>query len=312
MNDMQVHLRKIRSDAAECQMLSNLATEGKRELFARIAEHLNALASEVEQTMAVSGTVNGVDAPSAANRQQAVAADREAAAVDLKQAVAADHLPARPWWVRPTLLAVVLVTVAGGVALAIHHAKRDSHPASSLQSNAEPSRAPQDDMKQAIEALLSSSEGERKIVRDEMGALTARLASLERTLNNIERSRAEIKAPQNRQAVGGEEKAAPAESKSPAPEEKPARIEEGGDSGPAKPTPAEADSDPIPSHGAASAGGTSIVEPVDRVGAISETRRAEADSPKAVVGPPGCTRFRSFDPVSGTYLTFEGRRRQCR
>ena len=52
MKDIQTHLDKIRSDAAECLFLSNLVTDGKREVFARAAEHLNALASEVERTIA--------------------------------------------------------------------------------------------------------------------------------------------------------------------------------------------------------------------------------------------------------------------
>src|SRR6202035_2333201 len=51
MTDIQTHLRKIRSDAAECLVLSNLATDGKREVFIRIAEHLNALALELETSI---------------------------------------------------------------------------------------------------------------------------------------------------------------------------------------------------------------------------------------------------------------------
>jgi hypothetical protein len=59
MKDMQAHLEKLRSDAAECALISNLATEPeKRELFARLAEHLAVLASEVERAIA-SKTTNG-------------------------------------------------------------------------------------------------------------------------------------------------------------------------------------------------------------------------------------------------------------
>jgi hypothetical protein len=47
--------RKVRSDAAECALISNLATnQEKRELFARLAEHLTVLASEVERAIAKS------------------------------------------------------------------------------------------------------------------------------------------------------------------------------------------------------------------------------------------------------------------
>ena len=39
MKDMQAHLEKLRSDAAECALISNLATnQEKKELFARLAE----------------------------------------------------------------------------------------------------------------------------------------------------------------------------------------------------------------------------------------------------------------------------------
>jgi hypothetical protein len=52
---MQAHLEKLRSDAAECALISNLATNPeKRELFARLAEHLTVLASEVERAIAKS------------------------------------------------------------------------------------------------------------------------------------------------------------------------------------------------------------------------------------------------------------------
>lgn len=54
MQDMQTHLEKLRSDAAECGVISDLATDSqKRELFARLAAHLSALADEVEHAIAV-------------------------------------------------------------------------------------------------------------------------------------------------------------------------------------------------------------------------------------------------------------------
>ncbi len=50
---MRAHLEKLRTDAAECLLISNLATDkAKQDLFARLAEHLSALAAEVEQTIA--------------------------------------------------------------------------------------------------------------------------------------------------------------------------------------------------------------------------------------------------------------------
>ncbi|HEY6632364.1 MAG TPA: hypothetical protein VIZ90_12995 [Rhizobiaceae bacterium] len=52
MKDYQLHLEKLRRDAAECALVRDLATDkAKREIFDRLARHLNQLADEVERTM---------------------------------------------------------------------------------------------------------------------------------------------------------------------------------------------------------------------------------------------------------------------
>ena len=52
MIDYQAQLEKLRRDAAECALIADLATSPqKRELFARLAEHLGALAADVERAM---------------------------------------------------------------------------------------------------------------------------------------------------------------------------------------------------------------------------------------------------------------------
>ncbi|WP_083218912.1 hypothetical protein [Bradyrhizobium icense] len=52
MKDHQAHLEKLRKDAAECRLISDLATsQAKRELFDRLARHLSSLADQVEQAM---------------------------------------------------------------------------------------------------------------------------------------------------------------------------------------------------------------------------------------------------------------------
>ena len=52
MKDMETHLEKLRTEAAECAIISGLAMDRqKRELFAKMAAHLNSLADEVERTM---------------------------------------------------------------------------------------------------------------------------------------------------------------------------------------------------------------------------------------------------------------------
>ena len=45
------------------------------------------------------------------------------------------------------------------------------------------------------------------------------------------------------------------------------------------------------------------------VGTVPLSKRVEREH---VIGPPGCTHFRTYDPASGSYRTFEGQRRQCR
>ena len=56
MQDMLAQLEKLRRDAAECELIRNLASDPKkRELFDRLAAHLSLLASEVERTMLEGG-----------------------------------------------------------------------------------------------------------------------------------------------------------------------------------------------------------------------------------------------------------------
>ncbi|MEY9390655.1 hypothetical protein [Bradyrhizobium barranii] len=52
MKDYQAQLEKLRTDAAECALIRDLATApGKRELFGRLAAHLTVLANQVELAM---------------------------------------------------------------------------------------------------------------------------------------------------------------------------------------------------------------------------------------------------------------------
>ena len=53
MKDMGAQLERPRLDAEDCTLISRLATNpDKRELFARLAKHLETLASEVERAIA--------------------------------------------------------------------------------------------------------------------------------------------------------------------------------------------------------------------------------------------------------------------
>jgi hypothetical protein len=52
MKDYQKHLEKLRKDAAECALVRELATDtAKREMFDRLARHLDQLADAVEQAI---------------------------------------------------------------------------------------------------------------------------------------------------------------------------------------------------------------------------------------------------------------------
>jgi hypothetical protein len=52
MRDMQVHLERLREQAAEYEMIREIATDRvKRDLFAKLAEHFKILATEVEHAM---------------------------------------------------------------------------------------------------------------------------------------------------------------------------------------------------------------------------------------------------------------------
>jgi hypothetical protein len=49
---MRAQVEKLRVQLAECELIRDLATDPKkRELFARLAEHLKVLAADIEKTM---------------------------------------------------------------------------------------------------------------------------------------------------------------------------------------------------------------------------------------------------------------------
>jgi hypothetical protein len=52
MKDYQTSVEHLRKEAAETRPIADLATDkAKRETFAKLADHLNALADEVEREM---------------------------------------------------------------------------------------------------------------------------------------------------------------------------------------------------------------------------------------------------------------------
>jgi hypothetical protein len=52
MKDMEQHFQKLRADAEECMNISRRSDDPqKRDLFARLAQHLNVLAAEVARAI---------------------------------------------------------------------------------------------------------------------------------------------------------------------------------------------------------------------------------------------------------------------
>jgi hypothetical protein len=52
LKDYHASIEKLRKDAADAAIIRDLATDpAKREMYARLHEHLNRLADEVEQAM---------------------------------------------------------------------------------------------------------------------------------------------------------------------------------------------------------------------------------------------------------------------
>lgn len=165
MKDMQAHAKKIRSDAAECLMLSNLVTEERRHLFARIADHLNSLALEIETET----TTNIADRPIAVNQPEVVSVNHDAApANQLQQAP-------RSWRQLTLSLLVTLIVVAGAFFWAMNRAEIHSLSLANLLPKTNP--AP-NDLKNELATILSDQTNERKAIRDQLSAVTVRLDDL--------------------------------------------------------------------------------------------------------------------------------------
>jgi hypothetical protein len=293
MKEIQAHLDKIRSDAAECILLGALVPDGKREVFARTAEHLNALVSAVEKTIAT----NGLDVARATIREETVATDN-AATHRHQQAL-------RPSRMLPWLLAIVLGVNVGAFFWANNPVKQYWFIAS-LRSKHEPPPVAQDETKQAIAAFLSSEQADRKKLMEQLGALSAHVDHVERALDNLKTARAGVADPSIKESIVAIEKPATTEAKPSPPEDQSVRSEQNHTSMLESPAAAKQSNGALPT-------GSLLVDSVDHVGAISvPPKQAELNPRKRFVGPPGCTQFRSFDSDSGTYTTFDGRRRPCR
>jgi hypothetical protein len=113
-----LQLDNIRSDAAECLLLSNLVSNDKREIFAKTAEHLNGLAFEVEKAIAMENLKDLQEEPDLAPTIAGPISDSvqptlsDDAAADQRQS--ARSFP----WLASTIIALML----GGLFWASGHA----------------------------------------------------------------------------------------------------------------------------------------------------------------------------------------------
>jgi hypothetical protein len=262
MTDIQTHLRKIRSDAAECLVLGNLANDGKREVFIRIAEHLNALALELE-TSIKTGSDGG-----------SVSKHEEIAAFNVPRTD--QQPPPQPRRKLPWLLAIFVGAISGALMWA--NSPTEIY-RSIMQSKHEPTA--QDTVNQsAVTLLFSGEQAERKLLSDRvtmladrLTTLTGRLDDIRSSLDTLQKARAETAEPLNTGSANAEAKLPTVENAAPPPVEKPVPTAES---------------------------------------RVSSAENPASLKPPDLVGPLGCTQFRSFDPKSGTYVTLDGRRRPCR
>jgi hypothetical protein len=305
MTDMQSHLAKIRSDAAECLLLGSLVPDDKRSMFVKISEHLNTLAFEIERTIALNGSTPIAVAPQPEEVvRQPIAADHEVAGSEL--AVSPKPEVRRSHRIIPWLLAMVVGT--GAFFWITPHVENYSALITAPLKN-EPPPAPQEDTKQTTAAPASVDQHDR-VLREQMGMLLTRVDNIQKALDNLKIS--EAVEGSNRQSAGSLQQSD--NSALPAPDAA-ARKEGNGLSGSSAPTGPVTLSSPDTAKPAVLPPTTlpstsNPHEEFDRVGSITSPE-AEIDQRRAA-GPVGCMRFRSFDPISGTYWTFDGRRRPCR
>jgi hypothetical protein len=293
MRDIKTHLDKIRSDAAECLLLSSLVPDGKRQVFVKTAQHLNALALEVERAVATSKASTG-----ASGESENVVREGEIAT----SVAAAPHQMAAG---RRAVLWALFVVAAGIIGAIVWKIDLTEDLSSfTLQSKRETSLARRDEAKQDIAAILSSEQADRKVMMDQLTGLGARVDNLARALERVGTPPAESVGKGNQKSVGAEENPPSAETALSAHEEGPVRRPESGTSISQSPAAAKR------SHGTPTPTDSGSV---DQVGSIpAPSSRVDLGERKASNGPAGCTQFRSFDPVSGTYTTLDGRRRPCR
>jgi hypothetical protein len=201
MSDVQSVLGKLRSEVAECLVVSNVATDPeKRQLFARVAEHLSGLASAVQSEL-VTEPAKAICVPDQRPADVIPILDHKRVGA-LESAIipkgATKSLRMSAW------LGVALL-IAGAGALVLARAEKNSS-FTALEAKIEPPPAPQEDAKQAIGEFRSAEEEDkRNVLSQQLELLAARIDNLEKARAEVERSTtkrdAETQAPHKRNAV---------------------------------------------------------------------------------------------------------------
>jgi|SRR6185312_5527140 len=310
VKDLQAHLAQVRSDAAECLVLGTLATDKKSEMFVKMAEHLNGLAFEIEKTIAANGASPAPAAP------QPEATVKRSAAADHRDAVAADAgatehqgtatakvaAPVRKTKRSRRIIAGLLIVaaIAGPLVWTTGYADWAEKQVEGFLSPSieQPKREPSalsDGTKQAITALMSTEQSERKAISEQLKALGSRIDHLEGELDKLKNAPA--------QTMGQANKLPSEDVKPPsAPQPSPPASEESRSSRDGDQTFTVQNPTKRPDSNS----------PTGPVGQTATTAAPGGELAGRKPGPLGCEHFRSYDAVSGTYVTFDGRRRPCR
>jgi hypothetical protein len=189
MSDVQRLLEKLRGEVAECLVVSNVAADPeKRQLFARVAEHISGLASAVQNELVVPADVVDVVNPKPTSVIHGSGSkEAKAANSSIVPKHATELLRMHPW------LVVVVVLAAAGAFVLIRAEKDSSFTA--LEAKVDPPQAPLEatnqaiaDLKQTIIEFRSAEDDKRRLLSQQLDALTARV-------DNLEKARAEIAEP---------------------------------------------------------------------------------------------------------------------
>jgi outer membrane biosynthesis protein TonB len=112
--------------------------------------------------------------------------------------------------------------------------------------------------------------------------------------------------------TAAEQKPAASEQKSATTEPKPAAAEQKPAAADQKPAAAEEQAVPKQSAAVAPESSQPATKPVEAVPLQRRAEHGPRERAQGPEGPEGCQHFRTYDPASGSYRGYDGRRRSCR